>query len=83
MSKLQAPDKKPTVRFTVDMSVGRTLQVVDVGGKDRAQESAYCADVIGGWVDRGKWVKVIVIARIKVVKKFTKYLKSCSGLVTQ
>jgi len=23
MSKLQTPDKEPTVRFTVDMSVGR------------------------------------------------------------
>jgi hypothetical protein len=36
MSKLQAPDKEATVRFTVDMSVGKTLQIVDVGGKDRA-----------------------------------------------
>lgn len=32
MSKLQAPDKEATVRFTVDMSVGRAPQTVDVGG---------------------------------------------------
>ncbi|MEG4121559.1 hypothetical protein QUA43_29315 [Microcoleus sp. N9_B4] len=32
--RLQAPDKEATVRFTVDMSVGRTPQAVDVGGKD-------------------------------------------------
>lgn len=43
MSKLQAPDKEATVRFTVDMSVGKAHQAVDVGGKDGAQESGYIA----------------------------------------
>jgi hypothetical protein len=39
MSKLQAPNKQATVRFTVDMSVGRAPQIVDVGSKDGTQES--------------------------------------------
>ena len=47
----QPPDKEATVRFRVDPSVGSALQIVGVGGKDRAQENEYCADVIGGWVE--------------------------------
>jgi hypothetical protein len=57
--RLQAPDTEATIRLTVDMSVGRVPQIVDVGGKDRAQESGYCADAVGGWIERGGWVGVI------------------------
>jgi len=41
------------------------------------------ADAGGGRVEGGGAVKAIVLARIKVVKKFFKSSKSCSGLVTQ
>ena len=37
-------------KLSLDMSVGRTPPTVDAGGKDGAQESGYCADVVGGWI---------------------------------
>ena len=70
-------------KLSLDMSVGRAAQTVDAGGKDGAQESGYCADVVGGWVEGGRRVKAIVLARIKVVKNFSKSSKSCSGLAAQ
>ena len=80
--RLQAPDKEPTVRFTVDMSVGRAPQAVDAGSQDGAQESRYCADVVGGWVEGSGGIKTIVLARIQVLKNFFQPSKSRSGLVT-
>ncbi|MEG4520603.1 MULTISPECIES: hypothetical protein [unclassified Microcoleus] len=55
--RLQAPDKEATVRFTVDMSVGRARQAVDAGSQDGAQESGYCADVARGRVEGGGGVR--------------------------
>jgi len=81
MSKQQAPNKEATGRFTVDMSVGRVPPTVDAGGKDGAQESGYCADVVGGWVEGGRRVKAIVLARIKVVKKFSNVAGDAFGRV--
>ena len=69
ISKLQAPDKEATVRFTVD-----------IGSKDEAQKSGYRADVVGGWVEGGRRVKAIIVAHIKVVKKFSKPPKSLISL---
>ena len=41
--RLQAPDKEATVRFTVDMSVGRTPQAVAAGSKDgRKKVDSWC-----------------------------------------
>jgi len=57
-------------------SVYRKLSVL--AACDGAQESGYCADVVGGWVEGDRRVKAIVLARIKVVKKFSKSSKSCS-----
>ena len=37
--RLQAPDKEATVRFTVDMYVGRAPPTVGAGGADWAQQS--------------------------------------------
>jgi hypothetical protein len=46
------------------MSVGNTTQNIDVGGKGRAQESRYCADRVGGWVEGDGGIKAIFLARI-------------------
>jgi hypothetical protein len=67
----------PFYRGYVRISVPQT---VDVSGKDGAQESGYCADVVGGWIEGDGWVKAIVLARIKVVENFSKSSESCSGL---
>ena len=67
--------------FSVDMpeSVHRKLSML--AACDGAQESRLSqADVVGGWVEGARRVKAIVLARIKVVKKFSKSSKSCSGL---
>jgi hypothetical protein len=47
MSKLQAPDKEATVRFTVDMSETLHRKLSMLAACDRAQESGYCADAVG------------------------------------
>jgi hypothetical protein len=48
---------------------------------DGAQESGDCADVVGGWVDEGDGrVKAILLARIKLVKNFSRTSEPCSGL---
>jgi hypothetical protein len=48
--RLQAPDKEATVRFTVDMSVGRALQIVNAGNKNGRKKVD--AVRIGGWVEK-------------------------------
>ncbi|MEG5040378.1 MULTISPECIES: hypothetical protein [unclassified Microcoleus] len=55
--RLQAPYKEVTVRFTVDMSVGRAPQAVDAGSQDGAQETRYCADAARGRVEGGGGVR--------------------------
>jgi len=47
---------------------------------DGAQESGYCADVVGRWLEGDGRVKAIVLARIKVVENFSQTSESCSGL---
>ena len=61
-SKLQAPDKEVTVRFTVDMPVGRAPQAVGAGGKDGTQESGYRADAVGGRVEGGERVGAMMLS---------------------
>ena len=62
MSKLQAPDKEATVRFTVDMSETLHRKLSMLAACDGAQESGYCADVTGRWVERrGVRVKIFLI----------------------
>ena len=54
MSKLQAPDKEATVRFTVDMSpetLHRKLSLLAAKtGRKKVNQSA---DVVGGWIKGG------------------------------
>ena len=80
MSKRKAPDKEATVRFTVDMPETLHRKLSMLVACDGAQESRYCADAVGGWVEGGRRVKAIVQARIKVVENFSKTSESCSGL---
>jgi hypothetical protein len=80
MSKLRVPEKEATVRFSVDMSETLHRKLSMLAACDGAQKSGYCADVVGGWVEGDGRVKAIVLARIKVVKKFSKSSESCSGL---
>jgi hypothetical protein len=62
MSKLQAPDKYATVRFTVDMSETLHRKLSILAACDGAQESGYCADAVGGWVERrGVGVKILLM----------------------
>ena len=56
MSKLQAPDKEATVRFTVDMSETLHRKLSMLAAKTGAQESGYRADVTGGWIEGGRGV---------------------------
>lgn len=44
--RLQAREKEATVRFTVDMSVGRAPQAIDVGDKDGTKESGLLVRVL-------------------------------------
>jgi hypothetical protein len=80
ISKLQAPDKEATARFTVDMSESLRRKLSMLAAKTGRKKVNQSADVVGGWVEGGGRVKAIVLARIKVVKKFSKSSKSCSGL---
>jgi len=62
MSKLQAPDKEATVRFTVDMSKTLHRKLSMLAACDRAQESGYRADAVGGWVERrGVGLRILLI----------------------
>ena len=62
MSKLQAPDKEATVRFTVDISETLQRKLSMLAACDRAQEIGYCADVVGGWVKRrGLGIRIFFI----------------------
>ena len=53
MSKLQAPDKEATVRFTVDLSETLHRKLSMLAACDGAQESGYYADAVGGWIKGG------------------------------
>jgi hypothetical protein len=66
--------------FTVDMSesVHRKLSVLAAKtGRNKVDQSA---DVVGGWVEGDGRVKAILLARIKLVKNFSRTSESCSGL---
>ena len=46
-------------------------------GRNKVNQSA---DVVGGWVKGDERVKAIFLARIKLVKNFSRTSESCSGL---
>jgi len=59
-------------------SIHRKLSVLaPKTGRKKVDKSA---DAVGGWIEGDGRVKAIVLACIKVVKKFSKSSKSCSGL---
>ncbi|MEG4202866.1 hypothetical protein QUA20_02895 [Microcoleus sp. Pol7_A1] len=72
MSKLQAPDKEATVRFTVDMFVGRTPQIVGAGSYNWAQESGYSAGCCArGRVEGSRGVRIIfLLMAITVIREW-------------
>jgi predicted transcriptional regulator len=47
MSKLQAPDKEATVRFTVDMSETLHRKLSMLAAKTGRKKVGYCADAVG------------------------------------
>jgi hypothetical protein len=53
MSKLQAPDKEATVRFTVDMSETLHRKLSMLAAKTGRKKVDPSADVTGRWVERG------------------------------
>lgn len=79
MSKLQAPDKEATVRFTVDMSETLHRKLSMLAAKTGRKKVDQNAGAVGGWFEGGGRVKAIVLARFKVVKKFSKPSKFCRG----
>jgi hypothetical protein len=70
MSKLQAPDKEATVRFTVDMSETLHRKLSMLAAKTGRKKVNQSADAAGGWVKGSGWAKVIVLARITMMMKF-------------
>jgi len=71
MSKLRAPGKEATVRFSVDMSESVHRKLSMLAACDGAQESGPSqADAAGGWVKGSGWAKAIVLAPIMMMKKF-------------
>ena len=80
MSKLQAPDKEATVRFTVDMSETLHHKLSMLAAKTGRKKVDQSADAVGRWMEGGRRVKAIVLARIKVVENFSKTSESRSGL---
>ncbi|MEG4281084.1 hypothetical protein QUA62_27015 [Microcoleus sp. MON1_C1] len=62
MSKLQAPDKEATVRFTVDMSETLHRKLSMLATKTGRKKVDQSADVTGGWVERrGLGVRILLI----------------------
>jgi hypothetical protein len=62
MSKLQAPDKEPTVRFTVDMSETLHRELSMLTAKTGRKKVDQSADVVRGWVKRrGVEVRILLI----------------------
>jgi predicted DNA-binding protein len=80
MSKLQAPDKEATVRFTVDMSESLHRKLSMLAAKTGRKKVDIVRMLLEDGIEGGGRVKAIVLARIKVVKNFSKSSKSCSGL---
>jgi hypothetical protein len=80
MSKLQAPDKEATVRFSVDMSESVHRKLLMLAAKTEHKKVNQSADVLGGWIEGDGRVKTIVLAPITVVKKFSKSSKSLIDL---
>ncbi|MEG5031053.1 hypothetical protein QUB36_28350 [Microcoleus sp. AT8-B1] len=52
MSKLQAPDKEATVRFTVDMSETLHRKLSMLAAKTGRKKVNQNANAAGGWVER-------------------------------
>ncbi|MEG3925445.1 hypothetical protein [Microcoleus sp. D3_18a_C4] len=62
MSKLQAPDKEATVRFTVDMSETLHRKLSMLTAKTRRKKVDQSADVVRRWVKRrGLGVRILLI----------------------
>jgi len=53
MSKLQAPDKEATVRFTVNMSETLHRKLSLLAAKTGRKKVNQSADVVGGWIKGG------------------------------
>ncbi|MEG4396632.1 hypothetical protein [Microcoleus sp. BROC3] len=83
MSKLQAPDKEATVRFTVDMSEEEHRKLSMLAARTGRKKVDQSAGAAGRWIEGGGGIKAIFVARIKVVKNFSKPSKFCSGLAAQ
>ncbi|MEG4204403.1 hypothetical protein QUA20_10785 [Microcoleus sp. Pol7_A1] len=56
MSKLQAPDKEATVRFTVDMSESLHRKLSVLAAKTGRKKVDQNADAVGGWVEGSRCV---------------------------
>jgi hypothetical protein len=62
MSKLQAPDKEATVRFTVDMSETLHRKLSMLAAKTERKKVDQSVNVTGGWVEgRGLGVRILLI----------------------
>jgi len=62
MSKLQAPDKEATVRFTVDMSETLHRKLSMLTAKTGRKKVDQSADVVRGWVKRrGVEIRILLI----------------------
>jgi hypothetical protein len=61
----------------MDMPESVHCKLSMLAAKTERKKVNQSANVVGGCVEGGGWVKAIVLARIKVVKKFSKSSKSC------
>jgi hypothetical protein len=61
MSKLQAPDKEATVRFTVDMSETLHRKLLMLAARTGRKKVDPSADVAGGWVEGDGGVRILSI----------------------
>jgi len=59
MSKLQAPDKEPTVRFTVDMSKSLNRKLSILTAKTGRKKVDPSVGAVAGWAQGSGWIGAI------------------------
>lgn len=77
MSKLQAPDSRSNGQVYGGYVRVPAPQTIDAGSQDGAQESGYCADAVGGWVEGARGVRIIFILMAIAVRASVAIAFSC------
>ncbi len=82
MSKLQAPDKEATVRFSVDISETLPRKLSMLAAKTGRKKVEQSADVVRGWVKRrGVEIRILLILCDRCTRRVAIAFSS-SGILT-